>query len=90
MSPAAARALAHEIFAFIASDPDRIEAFFASSGADPSRIREMVNRPEFAEFIFDFILQSDQGLLAFCQESGGKPQHVQTAREVLFGPKEYF
>lgn len=90
MTPTAARDIADSALAFIASDPDRAEAFLFSSGAAPDQLRALAQQPEFAGFVLDFLLQSDANLLDFQTFSGISPMLVQSARQVLAGPQEYF
>lgn len=90
MTPTAARDIADSALAFIAADRDRTEAFLFSSGAAPDQLRTLAQRPEFAGFVLDFLLQSDANLLDFQTFSGISPMLVQSARQVLAGPQEYF
>lgn len=80
-----ARDIADAGLTHIAADQDLVSAMLEQAGADPSAIRDIAARPEFAVFILDFLMESDERLLTFAQSAGIQPQRVQMARGVLGG-----
>ncbi|MTH77477.1 DUF3572 domain-containing protein [Paracoccus aestuariivivens] len=80
-----ARAIADAGFSHIAGDSDLVAAFMAQSGTDVAGLTAMAGRPEFAQFVLDFLLEQDQRVLAFAQSAGLAPQRVVMARAVLGG-----
>ncbi|MNP81170.1 hypothetical protein D3C76_1794590 [compost metagenome] len=60
-------------------------AFLGQSGTDATGLRAMASRPEFAQFVLDFLLEQDQRVLDFAAASGLQPQRVVMARAVLGG-----
>ena len=48
----------------------------------------MAERPEFALFLLDFLLESDQRVLAFAEAEGVAPDRIMAARAALSGPGE--
>lgn len=85
MTPHEARGIADAGFAHIAADPDLAGALLAQSGSDVAGLRAMAARPEFAQFVLDFLLEDDGRVLGFAQAAGIQPQRVVMARAVLGG-----
>ena len=80
-----ARDIADAGFSHIAADAELIEALLAQSGSDVAGLRAMAGRPEFAQFVLDFLLQEDDRVLDFAASAGIRPERVQMARAVLGG-----
>lgn len=85
MEPREAREIADAGFVHIAADAELIGALLAQSGSDVAGLRAMAQRPEFAQFVLDFLLEYDQRVLDFAADAGISPQRVQMARAVLGG-----
>lgn len=85
MTPTEAQDIADAGFQHIAAQPELVEALLAQSGSDVAGLRAMAGRPEFAQFVLDFLLQEDGRVLDFAAELGIKPQRVVMARAVLGG-----
>lgn len=77
---AADRDLALRAFAHVAADPELAAALLSATGATPADLRVMARRPEFAGFILDFLLESDERVLGFAAAEGLAPEAVQRAR----------
>lgn len=82
---AADRDLALRAFVHVAADAELVAALLAAAGAAPSDLRAMARRPEFAGFILDFLLESDERLLGFAAAEGIAPEAVHRARLRLDG-----
>lgn len=82
---AADRDLAMRAFAHVAADPELAAALLAAAGAAPSDLRAMARNPEFAGFILDFLLESDERILGFAAAEGTTPEAVHRARLRLDG-----
>lgn len=80
-----ARDIADAGFGFIAGDPDLVGALLAAAGTDASALRAMANRPEFATFVLDFLLEADERVIDFARSAAIKPERVVMARAVLGG-----
>lgn len=80
-----ARDIADRGFAHIAGDAELVQALLAQSGSDVAGLRAMAARPEFAQFVLDFLLEQDQRVLDFATDAGIRPERVQMARAVLGG-----
>ncbi|MTH63446.1 DUF3572 domain-containing protein [Paracoccus shanxieyensis] len=85
MTPNEARDIADAGFGHIAADADLVQALLAQSGSDVAGLRAMSARPEFAQFVLDFLLEQDQRVLDFAASAGIRPERVQMARAVLGG-----
>lgn len=85
MTPNEARDIADASFSHIAGDADLISALLAQSGTDADGLRAMARRPEFAQFVLDFLLEDDQRVLDFADGAGIAPQRVVMARAILGG-----
>ncbi len=85
MTPFEARDIADAGFQHIAGQPDLVSDLLAQSGTDAAGLRAMAARPEFAQFVLDFLLEQDQRVLDFAQDAGIQPQRIVMARAVLGG-----
>lgn len=74
---------------YIASDDELVAAMMAQSGANAVDIRAMAARPEFAAFVLDFLMETDERLLGFTKVAGIRPERVQMARGVLGGFEQF-
>jgi hypothetical protein len=81
----AAETVAIQALSFIASDPDRLGLFLASTGIGPGDIRAAAREPLFLAGVLDHLVHNEPAMLAFAAESGHEPPTIQTAREVLAG-----
>lgn len=79
------RDLALQAFAHVAADPELAAALLASTGAAPADLRAIADRPEFAGFILDFLLETDARVLGFAAAAGITPEAVHRARMRLDG-----
>jgi len=77
--------LALRAFAHVAADPELLSALLASTGAAPSDLVAAAQTPEFAAFILDFLMQSDERVLAFAASEGIAPEAVARAHARLLG-----
>lgn len=80
-----ARDIADAGFTHIAGDADLVGALLQQSGTDVTGLRAMAAQPEFAAFVLDFLMESDERVLAFCEGAGIAPQRLQMARGILGG-----
>ena len=80
-----ARDIADQGFQHIAGDAELVSGLLAQSGTDVAGLRAMAGRPEFAQFVLDFLLEQDQRVLDFAASAGIQPQRVVMARAVLGG-----
>lgn len=85
MTPNEARDIAEAGFAHIAGDQELVQALLAQSGSDVAGLRAMAQRPEFAVFVLDFLLEQDQRVLDFAGAVAIRPERVQMARGILGG-----
>lgn len=83
ISRQAALDLAQQAFLFLADDPETLAGFLGASGLDAGQLRDQIGRAEFGESVLDFLLQSDQQVLAFAQVCGVPAQQVLQAQAVL-------
>lgn len=80
-----ARDIADAGFSHIASEPDLVAALLVQAGADVAGLRAIAQRPEFAVFVLDFLLEEDERVLGFARSLGIKPERVVMARATLGG-----
>ncbi|MDS9468408.1 DUF3572 domain-containing protein [Paracoccus sp. MBLB3053] len=85
MTPTEARDIADRGFVHIAGEAELVSALLAQSGSDVAGLKAMAGRPEFGQFILDFLLENDRRVLDFAQAEGIAPQRVVMARAVLGG-----
>jgi uncharacterized protein DUF3572 len=79
----AAETLAIQALAFIAEEPDRLEAFLAASGIEPGAIRAAARESGFLAGVLDHMLGNESLLLAFADSAGLDPASIAQARRAL-------
>jgi len=80
-----AKEIATNAVVWLADQPDRLGAFLGATGAEATDLRAAVTDPSFLGAVLDFILMSDDSVLAFAQDQDLAPEDVQTARSHLPG-----
>ncbi len=71
---------------FIASDPERLGRFLASTGIGPADIRIAAQEPLFLAGVIGHIAADERLLIAFAAEIGMAPPEIDRARKILTGP----
>lgn len=85
MKQAAAIRIGQDALLWLAADAERIGAFLGASGADPSALPALAADPQFLGFVLEFILTSDESVLAFAESAELPPVMVGQARAALPG-----
>ena len=85
MQQESAYVLGLQALAWLAADPDRLQGFMASSGADPATLAASASDPEFLGAVLDHLMQDDQTVMAFCNDHGLAYTAPQAARTALPG-----
>jgi len=78
-----AQALGIAALGWLASDPDRIGGFLATSGIDAEALRQAAQQPDFLAGVLDHLAADESLLLAFIDHTGIKPDAVNRARHAL-------
>ena len=86
MDRASAEQLAIECLGFLAGDGERLSAFLAQTGLDPSSLRSAASSPGFLPGVLDHVAGDENLLLAFAADSGRDPASIGRARDLLGGP----
>src|ERR1700719_1630565 len=79
----AAETLAIQALAFIAAEPERLEAFLAATGLTVDRLRESANAPDFLAGVLEHMLADESLLLAFADDAAIDPTQIARARNAL-------
>ena len=82
----AGEAVAAEVLAFLAADPDRLGRFLALTGIDPGQIREVARERAFLAAVLDYLVADEPLLLAFADASAIPVREVVAAQTRLSGP----
>lgn len=80
-----AEKLAIGALAWLASQPDLLPEFLASTGASLDNLRLAASRPEFLGAVLDFILTEDARVVAYCDQAGVSYAEPMRARAALPG-----
>lgn len=88
-NPEQAETLALQALAYIASDEQAMNALMAQSGMTPDDLRQAATDPAGLGGILDFLLQWEDLLVAFCEETGLSPEEPARARQALPGFSEW-
>jgi hypothetical protein len=81
----AAETVAVQALSFIASDPDRLGLFLASTGIGPGDIRAAAREPLFLAGVLDHLASNEMVMMVFAAETGTEPASILAARDVLAG-----
>lgn len=81
-----AESVAIAALTFIASDPERLGRFLASTGIGPADIRIAAREPLFLAGVIGHIAADEELLHAFAAEIGLVPAEIDRARRTLGGP----
>jgi Protein of unknown function (DUF3572) len=85
MTSERAAEIATDALIWLAARPEDLASFLGWSGAEPAALRGRAGDPEFLGFVLEFLLGSDERVLAFCGEHGLAPDAPAGARAVLPG-----
>lgn len=80
-----AQTLALQVLGWLAEEGDRLGAFMGAGGLDAGSLRAQAADPLFHAAVLDFLLADETMLLAFCAETGVKPDVPMQARALLPG-----
>jgi hypothetical protein len=86
MNRNSAETLAIQALGWIAARDDLFAAFLGASGAAVADLRARAADPVFLAAVLDFLMQSDEVVLAFAAETGVAPEAAMQAAAVLAGP----
>ena len=78
-----AEILAIQALAFIAEEPERLDAFLAVTGLASDAIRKAARQPGFLAGVLDHMLDDESLLVAFAGGAGIDPATVAQARRAL-------
>jgi hypothetical protein len=81
----AAEMLAIQALAFIAEEPQRLNAFLNATGLTLERLRESATTPGFLAGILDHMLADESLLTAFADQAAIDPADIARARSALGG-----
>ncbi len=87
-SPEGAEMLAIGALAFIAEDPERMDAFLGATGIGPEAIRDAARSPDFLAGVLEHMLTDESLLLAFAERAGLDPAEIARAQRALGGEWE--
>lgn len=81
----AAEILAIQALAFIAEEPDRLNAFLNTTGLTVERLRGSATDPGFLAGVLDHMLAEESLLVAFADSASINPADIARARGALGG-----
>jgi uncharacterized protein DUF3572 len=79
----AAESLAIQALAFLASEPERLGQFLASTGIGPEQIRVAAREPLFLAGVLDHLASHEPLLIEFACEIGIDPTEISRAGAML-------
>jgi hypothetical protein len=79
----AAQSLAVAALSFLASEPEHLGGFLATTGIGPNEIREASSDPGFLGGVLDYLAGDEALLIAFARQQGIDPAEVERARAAL-------
>lgn len=80
-----AETLALQALGWLAGQDDLCGAFLGQSGLGHDDLRARAGDPEFLGFVLDFLMTDEPALLAFCEDTGIRPDKPLRARLGLPG-----
>jgi hypothetical protein len=81
----AAETLAVTALAYLASEPEALGGFLATTGIGPDQIRAAARDPEFLSGVLDYFLSDEALLIAFAKSQDIDPSEIQRARAAFGG-----
>jgi hypothetical protein len=81
----AAEALAVAALSFLASEPEHLGGFLATTGIGPDQIRKAARDRSFLTGVLDHFSGNEPLLIAFAQHQGVDPTEIERARVLLGG-----
>lgn len=85
MTPERATEIGRDALIWLASRPQAMERFIATSGLDPQALRARAAEPEVLGAVLDHVLGSDEAVLDFAGDFELSPEDPSRARAVLAG-----
>jgi hypothetical protein len=79
--------LAIQALAFIAEEPERLNAFLTVTGIEAAAIRDAARTPGFLGGVLEHMLADESLVLAFADSAGIDPAAIARARNALGGRK---
>jgi hypothetical protein len=80
-----AQTIALQALTFLAGDERALAGFLATSGMDRASLAVDAQNPAVLGGVLDFVMQSDDLLLAFCAQADVTPDSARRARQALPG-----
>lgn len=80
-----AEIIAAQALAWVAAEPDRINAFLNLSGLSPAELMAQAADPRILGAVLDYVMTEDSLVMAFCDEAGLAYTVPQAARGALPG-----
>ena len=80
-----AQTIALQALTFLAGDERALTGFLAASGMDRAGLAAGAQDPAVLGGVLDFVMQSDDHLLAFCAPADVTPDSARRARQALPG-----
>jgi hypothetical protein len=84
-SQESAEMLAIQALAFMAEEPERLNAFLSVTGLALGDLREAAGAPGFLAGVLEHMLGDENLLLAFAEAAGIDPAGIARARDALVG-----
>ncbi|WP_082766975.1 DUF3572 domain-containing protein [Bosea sp. PAMC 26642] len=81
-----AERLALRALGFLASEPERLEPFLATTGLGPANLRAAAREPAFLGAVLEYLSSTESLLLEFSENLSVNPESVAQARMLLSGP----
>jgi uncharacterized protein DUF3572 len=81
----AAEALAVTALAYLASEPEHLGGFLATTGIGPDQIRGAARDPSFLSGVLDYFSSDEALLVAFAKSQDIDPAEIERARAALGG-----
>jgi hypothetical protein len=75
-APLDLEALAIAALAFLASDPDDLQAFMATTGLDPAGMRQQAGEPHFQRGVLDYMVADEDRIERFAISQGLHPEAI--------------
>jgi uncharacterized protein DUF3572 len=85
MTPENAEILALDALAWMASEPEVMQAFLDMTGAGISDLDSHSPDPQFLGSVLEFLMNSDKNILEFAGSAGIAPESIAEARSALPG-----
>lgn len=83
MTPSLAREIAENLMIQILHNEELLSGLMGRSGTDPAGLREILTGPDSAEFVLDYVVETDERVIGLAEATGLRAADIGLAARIL-------